>query len=76
VATGAIDWISAAAVAHGQGSDFVALASLDKPEIVAGGNTYPLKAGMKGEARVTVGRRSLIEFALDPLRKLRENLKP
>ena len=76
VATGAIDWISAAAVAHGQGSDFVAVVSLDKPEIVAAGNRYPLKAGMKGEARVTVGRRALIEFALDPLRKLRENLKP
>ena len=75
VVTGAIDWISAAAVAHGQGSDFVAVASLDKPEIVAGGNTYPLKAGMKGEARVTVGRRALIEFAVDPLRKLRENLR-
>lgn len=74
--TGAIDWISPAAVTREQGSDFVALASLDKREIVNGKNAYPLKAGMKGEARVTVGRRALIELAFEPLRKIRENLQP
>jgi membrane fusion protein len=75
VVTGAIDFITPAAVTRGDGSQFVALASLDKPSIVAGGNPYPLKPGMKGEARITVGRRALIEFAFEPLRSLRENLK-
>ena len=75
VVTGAIDFISPAAVTRADGSQFVALASLDKPSIVAGGNPYPLKPGMKGEARITVGRRALIEFAFEPLRSLRENLK-
>ena len=76
VVTGAVDWISPAAVTRQQGSDFVAVASLDRREIVAGRNVYPLKSGMKGVARITVGRRALIEFAFEPLRKLRENLKP
>ncbi|HVS31471.1 MAG TPA: HlyD family efflux transporter periplasmic adaptor subunit [Thermoanaerobaculia bacterium] len=75
VVTGAIDWITPAAVTRAQGSEFVALASLDKASIIAGGNPYPLKPGMKGEARITVGRRALIEFAFEPLRSLRENLK-
>ncbi len=76
VVNGSIDWISPAAVAREQGSDFVALASLDKKQIVAGGNAYALKPGMRGEERVTVGRRALIEFAFEPLRKLHENLAP
>jgi hypothetical protein len=29
---------------------------------------------MKGEARVVVGSRTLIEYALEPVRQLRENL--
>jgi hypothetical protein len=31
---------------------------------------------MKGSARVTVGRRALIEYAFEPLRSIRENLQP
>lgn len=73
--TGAIDWVSPAAVMRQQGADFVALASLDRQAVVAGANSYPLRPGMKGEARVTVGRRSLIEFAFEPLRRIRENLR-
>lgn len=74
--TGAIDWISPAAVARADGSDFVGIASLEKDEIRAGGATFPLKAGMKGEARITVGRRALIEFLFEPLRQARETLQP
>ncbi|MGZ7079510.1 MAG: HlyD family efflux transporter periplasmic adaptor subunit, partial [Thermoanaerobaculia bacterium] len=76
MATGAIEWVSPAAVTRDQGSDFVAVASLDKRDIVAGVHSYPLRAGMKGQARVTVGRRALIEYAFEPLRGMRENLKP
>jgi multidrug resistance efflux pump len=75
VMTGAIDWISPAAVTREQGSDFVALASLDQSNFVVDKNAYPLRAGMKGQARVTVGRRALIEYAFEPIRKLRENLR-
>lgn len=76
VVTGAVDWISPAAVARQQGSDFVAFASLDQSAIKAGTNAYPLRAGMNGAARITVGRRTLIEYAFEPLRQLRENLEP
>ncbi len=72
---GAIDWVSPAAVLRQQGSNFVALVSLDKQAVVAGAKSYPLRPGMKGEARVTVGRRSLIEFAFEPLRRIRENIR-
>ena len=73
--TGAVDWVSPAAVMRQQGSDFVAVASLDRQAIVAGTHSYALRSGMKGDARVTVGRRSLIEYAFEPLRRIRENLQ-
>jgi membrane fusion protein len=76
VVSGSIEWISPAAVAREQGSEFVALASLDRKQIVAGGNAYALKPGMRGQARITVGRRALIEYAIEPLHKLHENLAP
>ncbi len=75
IVTGTIDWISPAAITRAQGSEFVALASLDRSEIKAGGKSYPLKAGMKGQARVVVGRRALIEYVFEPLRSMRENLR-
>ncbi len=76
VVTGVVDWISPAAVARAEGSDFVGVASMEAAEIRSGGSVFPLKAGMKGKARITVGRRALIEFLLEPLRQMRENLEP
>ena len=38
------------------------------------GRDRPLRAGMGGRAEVVVGRRSLISYAFEPLRQLRENL--
>ena len=73
---GAIDWISPAAVARADGSDFIGLASMEQAEVRAGGMAFPLKAGMQGEARITVGRRALIEFLFEPLRQARESLRP
>jgi len=76
VVNGAIDWISPAAITRQQRSEFLAVASLDHHEIVSGANKYPLKSGMRGMARITVGRRALIEYAFEPLRQLHENMKP
>lgn len=73
---GVVDWISPAAVARSEGAGFVALASLEKNEIRAGGSAYPLEPGMQGQARITVGRRALIEYLIEPLRQVRENLRP
>jgi multidrug resistance efflux pump len=74
--TGRLDWISPAAVTSTDGSRFVALASLDQTSIRVKGELRPLRVGMKGEARVIVGSRRLIEYAFEPVRKLREDMQP
>jgi multidrug efflux pump subunit AcrA (membrane-fusion protein) len=76
VVPGRLDWISPAAVARHDGSSFEGLASLERAHIGVGARTYPLRAGMSGKARITVGRRPLIEYAFEPLRQVRENLRP
>ena len=50
---------------------FVAFATL-KPNSA----NLPIRAGMTGEARVLVGRRTLLELALEPIRGLKERLYP
>jgi membrane fusion protein len=52
---------------------FRALIDGDDSTIVVSGEPRPLLVGMRGSARVVVGRRSLISFAFEPLRALREN---
>jgi HlyD family secretion protein len=55
---------------------FSATADLDNDAIRSGRQTHALRVGMRGQARVLVGRRRLIEYAFEPLRELRENLQP
>src|SRR5262249_11448825 len=52
---------------------FRALIDGDDSTIIVNGDARPLLVGMRGNARVVVGRRSLISFAFEPLRALREN---
>jgi len=70
-----LEWISPAAVAVGDGWAFVGRASLDRAEILVQGRPRSLRAGMKGEARIVVGSRTLIEYVVEPLRQLRENMR-
>src|SRR5437773_5055379 len=74
--TGKLDWISPSAVTSSDGSHFVALGSLDRYEISPhAGQNLPLRVGMKGEAHIIVGGRTLIEYAFEPIRQLRESMK-
>jgi membrane fusion protein len=74
--TGKLDWISQSAVTTTDGTHFVALGSLDRYEISPrAGQVLPLRVGMKGEARIIVGGRTLIEYAFEPIRQLRESMK-
>ena len=74
--TGKLDWISPSAVTSSDGSHFIALASLDRSEISArAGQNLPLRVGMKGEAHIIVGGRTMIEYAFEPIRQLRESMK-
>jgi multidrug efflux pump subunit AcrA (membrane-fusion protein) len=68
-----LDWISPSAVSSAEGPHFVALASLDNSE----GRKTPLalRVGMGGQARIIVGQRTMIEYAFEPIRQLRENMR-
>jgi multidrug efflux pump subunit AcrA (membrane-fusion protein) len=70
-----LDWISPSAVSSPEGPHFVALASLDDAAIPIRRRPLPLRVGMKGEARIVVGRRTLIEYAFEPVRQLRESMR-
>jgi multidrug efflux pump subunit AcrA (membrane-fusion protein) len=72
--TGTLSWISPSAVSSRDGKQFVALATLDRDAFRVGGQNRPLRVGMSGETRIVVGSRTLIEYALEPIRQLRENL--
>jgi multidrug resistance efflux pump len=72
--TGNLTWISPSAVSSREGQQFVAVANLDRDGFQVGSQTKPLRVGMRGEARVVVGYRTLIEFAVEPLRQMRESL--
>lgn len=74
---GKLDWISPSAVASSDGSRFIASASLDRTAISPRpGQVLPLRVGMKGEAHIIVGSRTLIEYAFEPVRQLRESINP
>jgi len=73
--TGKLDWISPSAVTSTDGSHFIASASLDRSAIEPRpGQVLPLRVGMKGEAHIIVGGRTLIEYAFEPIRQLRESV--
>ena len=69
-----IAWISPATVSDAAVNNvgtagFVAFATL-KPNSA----NLPIRPGMTGEARVLIGRRTLLELALEPIRGLKERL--
>ncbi len=64
-----IAWISPAPVSNASTPGFVALASLQSNP-----GKLPIRIGMTGEARILVGRRTLLELALEPIRGLKERL--
>ena len=69
-----LDWISPSAVVTPEGPRFVGLASVDTSENSGKKKPLPIRVGMRGEARIVVGRRTLIQYAFDPIRQLSENL--
>jgi multidrug efflux pump subunit AcrA (membrane-fusion protein) len=73
--TGTVVWVSPAAVTEADGRHFVALVSMNQDSIKVDNKPRPLLVGMEGEARIVVGQRLLIEYAFEPLQKLRENLR-
>ena len=73
---GKLDWISPSVVTSSDGPRFIGLASLEKTTLLAGhGQALPLRVGMKGEAHIIVGSRSMIDYAFEPVRQVRENIR-
>jgi RTX toxin transport system membrane fusion protein len=74
--TGKLDWISPSAVTTTDGSRFTALGSLDRYDISSrAGKVLPLRVGMRGDAHIIVGARTMIEYAFEPIRQLRESMR-
>jgi multidrug efflux pump subunit AcrA (membrane-fusion protein) len=74
--TGKLEWLSPVAITSSAGEQFVAYASLDRKAFLVEGKEHPLQAGMKGDAHVIVGTRTLLEYAFEPIRQLREDTRP
>src|SRR6266446_3597697 len=74
--TGKLDWISPSTVTTSDGSHFVALGSLERSVTsTRPGQILPLRVGMRGDAHIIVGGRTLIEYAFEPIRQLRESMR-
>jgi multidrug efflux pump subunit AcrA (membrane-fusion protein) len=70
--TGNLEWISPAAVQSAEGPRFTAQARLDQSAFSSRGKSQPLRAGMRGEAHLMVGSRTIAESVFEPIRQLRE----
>ena len=71
---GVVRWTSPASVMVNSAPAFRVLVGLSDETVRVNGQPRPLMPGMGGTARVVVGSRSLISYAFEPLRQLRENL--
>jgi hemolysin D len=69
VRNGTVRWVSPAGV-----DTFRALVDVEDESVHVDGRDSRLVPGMGGRADVVVGHRSLISYAFEPLRQLRENL--
>lgn len=71
---GTVQSATPTSISAGDGSEFAVMADLTEQVVVVSGQARPLLPGMRGTARIVVGRRSLIGFAFEPLRMLRETV--
>jgi multidrug efflux pump subunit AcrA (membrane-fusion protein) len=74
VRSGEIRWVSPASVSVAATPAFLARADIDRSQVMVNGQPRALTPGMAGQAQVVVGKRSLISFAFEPLRQLKESL--
>lgn len=71
---GTVRWVSPASVTVKDQAVFRVLADIETETITVGGESRRLIAGMGGRADIVVGRRSLLTYAFEPIRQLRETL--
>ncbi len=71
---GTVGWVGPLAAASGDSGSFRALVDLREEAIRIDGQERALLPGMGGRALVILGRRSLLSYAFEPIRQLRENM--
>ena len=70
---GTVRWVSPASVDAENNPGFHAFADIEDEAIMVDGQPLPLRAGMRGTAKIVLGKRSLISYAFEPLRQLKES---
>ena len=69
-----VRWVSPATVTVKDQPVFRVLAAVEEQSVQVKGESRPLMAGMGGRADIVVGRRSMISYAFEPIRQLKETL--
>ena len=67
-----VRWISPTSSGQGDAAAFRVLADIDEQRVRIGGAEKAVLPGMGGRAAVITGRRSLLSYAFEPLRQMRE----
>ncbi|MCC6128865.1 MAG: HlyD family efflux transporter periplasmic adaptor subunit [Acidobacteria bacterium] len=75
IKNGIVRWSSPAGITTGDKVTFPVYVQPEEQTILVDGKSRPYLAGMKGTARIVVGKRSVLSFAFGPLRQLQENLR-
>ena len=70
---GTVRWVSPASVDAENNPGFHAFADIEDEAIMVDGEPLPVRAGMRGTAKIVIGRRSLMSYAFEPLRQLKES---
>jgi membrane fusion protein len=71
---GTVRWLGPAGVTERDSGAFRALVDLKDEGIRVRGQLQPFLPGMGGRADIVVGRRSLVSYAFEPIRALKESL--
>ncbi len=67
-----VRWMSPASSGQGEAAAFRVLADIDEQYVRVGATEKAVLPGMGGRAAVITGRRSLLSYAFEPLRQMRE----
>ena len=70
---GTVRWLGPAGLTAQDSGAFRAIVDLSESSIRVRGKMRPLLPGMGGQADIVVGRRSLVSYAFEPLRALKES---
>lgn len=70
---GRLSWVSPSSIEGPHGATFKARVEIAEKEVMVKGQAQRLAPGMSGQAEIVIGKRSLISFAFEPLRQLKEN---